>query len=184
MDQHADPGVDQIGINLLRIVTGTFFMGVALEFVDGFDPAVLFRPIPDAAISEALGAITLLALAIWFMLGAALRLAALSLALFVLASSFTWNFVTGPVEDLSAFWYDLTLCCGVLLSYLTLDARRIRRASVFSHQARMSRIAAQRRVRPRRVAPGGDTSDKSTKPARNARPDPGDEINIFADIRG
>jgi len=183
MEQDPAPGVDQIGINLLRIVTGTFFMAVALELVDGFDPAILFRPLLGPAISEAAGATGLLALAIWFMLGTALRLAALSLALFVLASSFTANFVAAPVEDLSAFWYDLTLCCGVLLSYLTLDDRQMRRASVFSHQARVRRIEAQRRVTPRRVAPA-----TGPKPAKRDRPAP-DTANagdaaILADIRG
>ena len=184
MEQDPAPGVDQIGINLLRIVTGTFFMAVALELVDGFDPAVLFRPVLEPALARAAGAVTLLALAIWFMLGAALRLATLSLALFVLVSSFTSNFIASPVEDLSAFWYDLTLCCGVLLSYLTLDERRLRRASVFSHQARVNRIKAQRRVHPRRVAPCDTPHGAGTKPARRARPVPEEEINIFADIRG
>jgi len=179
MEQDPAPGVDQIGINLLRIVTGTFFMAVALELVDGFDPAVLFQPVLDPALSGAAGAITLLTLAIWFMLGAALRLAALSLALFVLVSSFTSNFIVSPFEDLSAFWYDLTLCCGVLLSYLTLDEKRLRRASVLSHQSRMSRISAQRRVQPRRVSPDADT-----KPTRHTRPTDAEENNIFADIRG
>ncbi|MFB9149761.1 hypothetical protein [Roseovarius ramblicola] len=182
MNQHQTRGVDQIGVNLLRVVTGTFFMAVALDLVDGFDTAVLFRPLLDPEISEAAGEIGLLALAIWFMIGAALRLAALSLALFVLASSFTANFIAAPAEDLSAFWYDLTLCCGVLLSYLTLDEKRLRRASVFSHQARMNRIAAQRRVRPRRVAPA-----PGPKPAKRARPAPRlpqEEANIFTDIMG
>jgi len=184
MEQDPALGVDQIGINLLRIVTGTFFMAVALELVDGFDPAVLFRPVLDPALSGAAGAITLLTLAIWFMLGTALRLAALSLALFVLASSFTSNLIVSPIEDLSAFWYDLTLCCGVLLSYLTLDAPRLRRAAVFSHQARMRRVAAQRRVRPRRVAPGKITTPSDTKPSRTERPATAEETNIFADILG
>jgi uncharacterized membrane protein YphA (DoxX/SURF4 family) len=183
MDQDSAPGVDQIGINLLRIVTGTFFMAVALDLVDGFDPAILLRPLLGPALSEVAGATGLLALAIWFMLGTALRLAALSLALFVLASSFTANFVAAPVEDLSAFWYDLTLCCGVLLSYLTLDARQMRRASVLGHQSRARRIAAARRVKPRRVAHG-------TAPgtARRDRPAPGaapaHEQGNLADIRG
>lgn len=179
MEQEQAPGVDQIGINLLRIVTGTFFMGVALDLVDGFDPAILFLPLMSPDLGEAAGAFALLTLAIWFMLGAALRLAALSLALFVLVSSFTANFIAAPVEDLSAFWYDLTLCCGVLLSYLTLDERRLRRASVFAHQARARRIAARRRVRPRRVVP-----EPGTRTARRGRPAAETETNIFADIRG
>jgi uncharacterized membrane protein YphA (DoxX/SURF4 family) len=179
MDQDSAPGVDQIGINLLRIVTGTFFMAVALDLVDGFDPAILLRPLLGPALSEVAGATGLLALAIWFMLGTALRLAALSLALFVLASSFTANFVAAPVEDLSAFWYDLTLCCGVLLSYLTLDARQMRRASVLGHQSRARRIAAARRVKPRRVAPGTARRDR---PAPGAAP--AHEQGNLADIRG
>lgn len=179
------PGVDQIGINLLRIVTGTFFMAVALDLVDGLDPAILFRPLMSPGLGEAAGAIALLTLAIWFMLGTALRLAALSLALFVLASSFTANFIAAPVEDLSAFWYDLTLCCGVLLSYLTLDERRLRRASVFARPGQSRQGAGQHRVQPRRVAP-----DATPKAAKRARPDTphadhsAEQGNIFADIRG
>lgn len=98
-----NPGVDQIGLNLLRIVTGTYFVAVAFALIEGVDPAALFRPLMGSTTAETLGASFLLALAIWFMLGTALRLAALSLALFVLFSSFTTNFVTAPVENLSAF---------------------------------------------------------------------------------
>ena len=179
MQHRPGPRVDQIGINLLRIVTGTFFMAVALNLVHGLDPAALFRPVLDTSVADAAGAITLVSLALWFTLGAALRLAALSLALFVLTSSFTANFITAPVEDLSAFWYDLTLCCGVLLSYLTLDERRLRRASVFSHQARERRIAQHRQVKPRRV-----TQNATVKTSTRARPAPEVETNIFADVAG
>ncbi len=108
--------VDQIGLNLLRIVTGTYFMALALGLIEGFDPAALFRPVMGTLSAGTVGATLLLSLAIWFVLGTALRLAALSLALFVLSSSFMANFIVGPVENLSAFWYDLTLACAVLLS--------------------------------------------------------------------
>ncbi|MBE0452471.1 hypothetical protein [Roseovarius autotrophicus] len=174
-------GVDQVGINLLRIVTGTFFMAIALDLIDGFDPAALFRPVLGTPTGEVIGAVSLLALAIWFMLGVSLRLGALSLALFVLSSSFIANFVAVPTENLSAFWYDLTLTCGVLLSYLTLDARNMRRASVFSHRARMRRIAAQRAIKPRRISPDNKASQSQS---RRPRPAPAheDESNIFANI--
>ena len=71
-------GVDQVGVNILRIVTGTYFMALALDLIKGFDPTALFRPVMGATGAEATGAILLLALSIWFMLGAALRIAALS----------------------------------------------------------------------------------------------------------
>ena len=173
-------GVDQVGVNILRIVTGTYFMALALDLIKGFDPTALFRPVMGATGAEATGAILLLALSIWFMLGAALRIAALSLALFVLFSSFVSNFVAGPVENLSAFWYDLTLACGVLLSYLTLDPRELRRASVLGHHARIRRIDEHRAVRPRRVTPEAKASDKPE--SRRPRPATEDEINIFANI--
>jgi len=173
-------GVDQIGLNLLRVIIGTFFMAIALELIEGFDPAALFRPVLRTTGAEAVGAISLLCLTIWFMLGAALRLAALSLALFVLASSFLANFVAPPTENLSAFWYDLTLACGVLLSYLTLDEKRLRRASILQHHARVRRIEESRAVKPRRVAP------KAVARRRNGlrRPPPvsEDDVNIFANI--
>lgn len=177
-----NPGVDQIGLNLLRIVTGTYFVAVALALIEGVDPAALFRPLMGAANAETLGASLLLALAIWFMLGTALRLAALSLALFVLFSSFTTNFVTAPVENLSAFWQDLTLACAVLLSYLTLDTRDMRRASIFAHRARMRRIAAQRRIKPHSVASGTDPVTKPVPRRPRPAPEAEDDINIFANI--
>lgn len=174
-------GVDQIGLNLLRVIIGTFFMAIALELIDGFDPAALFRPMIGAPGAEAVGAISLLCLTIWFMLGAALRLAAISLALFVLVSSFLANFVAPPTENLSAFWYDLTLACGVLLSYLTLDEKQLRRASILHHQARVRRIDEQRRVKPRRVAPK-PVARRRTRLRRPQQPAREDEANIFANI--
>lgn len=185
MTQRPATGVDQIGINMLRIVIGTFFMAVALELIEGFDPATLFMPIMGPTISKAIGSLILLALAIWFMLGAALRLAALSLALFVLASSFTANFIMAPVENLSAFWYDLTLCCSVLLSYLTLDERRLQRASVLSLHARTRKRAAQAHVKQRRMAaetPVTEPKKQSHRP--DAKSAVAEEANIFANLRG
>jgi uncharacterized membrane protein YphA (DoxX/SURF4 family) len=157
--------VHQIGLQLLRIVTGTYFMAVALELVHGLDPAALFRPLLPAHVAGAIGATLLLSLSFWFMLGKAARQAALSLALFVLCTSFMTNFVVAPVENVSAFWYDLTLACAVLVGYFTLDERELRRAAILAHRARMRRIAAQRRITPRRVTPASSTP----KPAMATR---------------
>ncbi|PKQ13124.1 MAG: hypothetical protein CVT70_05210 [Alphaproteobacteria bacterium HGW-Alphaproteobacteria-1] len=175
------PVVDQIGLNLLRIVIGTYFMALALGLIEGFDPAALFYPVMGAVIAETVGATLLLSLAIWFMLGTTLRLAALSLALFVLSSSFMANFIAGPAENLSAFWYDLTLTCAVLLSYMALDTRSIRRASIFAHRARLRRIAALRRIKPRPVASGAATAKSASRRPRPKVTDE-EETNIFANI--
>lgn len=179
------PVVDQIGLNLLRIVIGTYFMALALGLIEGFDSAALFRPLMGPAAAETVGATLLLSLAIWFMLGTALRLAALSLALLVLSSSFMTNFVVGPVENLSAFWYDLTLTCAVLLSYMALDTRNMRRASIFAHRARLRRIAALRRIKPRPVSSPVSSGPAAAKTA-SRRPRPKafeeDETNIFVNI--
>lgn len=71
----------------------------------------------------------------------------------------------------------------MLLSYLTLDTRDMRRASIFAHRARMRRIAAQRRIEPHSVASG--TDPVITKPVpRRPRPAPEaeDDLNMFANI--
>lgn len=143
--------VDQTGLNLMRIVIGSYFMALSLDLLIGFDPAALFAvPLPAGA-ADLTGSTLLLLLSGAFMAGVQLRLVALSLALLIIFSSLVQNFVSVHPGSLSAFWRDLVLAVAVLLTYLTLGRRELRRASVLAHRARMRRAAAQARVSPRRV---------------------------------
>lgn len=144
-------GVDQTGLNLIRIVIGSYFMALSLDLLTGFDPAALFAvPLPAAA-ADILGSTLLLCLSGAFMAGVQLRLVALSLALLIISSSLVQNFVTVRADSISAFWRDLVLAVAVLLTYLTLGRRELRRASVLAHRARLRRAEAQARVSPRRI---------------------------------
>lgn len=141
---------DQIARNLIRIVTGSYFAALALDLVQGLDKAILFAPFLDARAADFVGATVLLCLSFSFMLGYQLRLSALSLALFVFVSSFAQHMIQVEPGAVSAFWRDLTLTCAVMLSYITLSPREMRRASMLASRARM-RAVALNSVTPRRI---------------------------------
>lgn len=144
---------DQIARNLIRIVTGSYFAALALDLVQGLDKAVLFVPFLDARTADFVGSTLLLSLSLSFMLGYHLRLTALSLALFVFVSSFAQHMIHVEPGAVSAFWRDLTLTCAVMLSYITLSPREMRRASMLASRARM-RALTQNAVTPRRIVTG------------------------------
>lgn len=144
---------DQIARNLIRIVTGSYFAALALDLVEGLDKAILFAPLLDAKAADFVGSTLLLSLSLSFMLGYQLRLSALSLALFVFVSSFAQHMIHVEVGSVSAFWRDLTLTCAVMLSYITLSPREMRRASMLAARARM-RASTQNAVTPRRIVTG------------------------------
>lgn len=144
---------DQIARNLIRIVTGSYFAALALDLVEGLDKAILFAPLLDAKAADFVGSTLLLSLSLSFMLGYQLRLSALSLALFVFVSSFAQHMIHVGPGAVSAFWRDLTLTCAVMLSYITLTPREMRRASMLATRARM-RASTQSAVTPRRIVTG------------------------------
>ncbi len=108
---------NQTGRNLIRIVVGSYFAAVALDFSHGFDPAALFAPMMPYPVADLVGSALLLAAAIGFMMGAGLRISALSLAVFVITSSLAQNFVSFAPGNISEFWRDLAMVCAVLSSY-------------------------------------------------------------------
>ena len=144
---------DQIARNLIRIVIGSYFAALSLDLTTGLDKAILFAPFLDAKTADLVASTLILCLSLSFMLGYHLRLSALSLALLIFASSFAQNMIHVEPGAVSDFWRDLTLTCAVLLSYLTLSPRELRRASMIANRARL-RVVAQRPVTPRRaIAP-------------------------------
>ncbi|MFU8778278.1 MAG: hypothetical protein ACNA7M_11485 [Roseovarius sp.] len=186
------PGMDQTGLNLIRIVIGSYFLAVSLDLVSGFDAATLFAPLVPPAAADLIGATLLFCLSAALMAGLHLRLAALSLALLIFCSSLLQNLIVVTPESLSAFWRDLTLAASVLLTYLTLGPGALRRASVLAHRARLRRAMAQRAINPRRIQP--QTARKrpvqqeirtalATAPPQQPMPRDKDTVdNIFANI--
>lgn len=187
------PSMDQTGLNLIRIVIGSYFLALSLDLVTGVDAATLFAALLPPAAADLVGATLLFCLSAALMAGLQLRLTALSLALLVFCSSLLQNLLIVTPESLSDFWRDLTLATAVLLTYLTLGPGALRRASVLAHRARLRRAMAQRAVNPRRITPPPAQKRPVQKEIRTAlaastisrRPDAHDADgvkNIFANI--
>ncbi|QIE44237.1 hypothetical protein G5B38_01095 [Pseudohalocynthiibacter aestuariivivens] len=142
MTQHDEAWFNQTGRNLIRIVIGSYFAAVALDFSAGVDPAALFAPVMPYAVADLVGSSLLLAAAIGYVLGAGLRLSALSLAVFVISSTLVQNFVSFSPSNISGFWRDLAMVCAVL--------------SAYANQTNRNEIAVitprPRPIRPRRIS--------------------------------
>ena len=190
--------LNQSGLNLIRIVIGSYFAAVALDLVMGVDQKALFLPILRPIAADVIGSTVLVLVSLTFMTGVCLRLSALILALFVFCSSVVQNFVLADIENVSNFWRDLTMVCAVILTYSNMTPRDLRRANL----ARRARKKAVRRIRlpgdavvPRRVQPPTLSAPKKPretrlvlelpsfmqKPADRTRRDMTD-INLFAEI--
>lgn len=146
-----DHWIDLTGLNLIRVIVGSYFIAVALDLIVGLDPSVLLIPLMEPALADLAGSTLLLCLGLSFMTGTALRLSSIGLTLFVLTSSLAQNFIVMDPGNLSDFWRDLTLICAVILSYATLGNADLRRAAALSRMARLRH--GSRAIRPRRVAP-------------------------------
>lgn len=153
MTKPARPSMDQTGLNLIRIVIGSYFLALSLDLVSGLDAATLFAAFLPHAAADLIGSTLLFCLSAALMAGLHLRLAALSLAILVFCSSLAANLIIVTPESLSAFWRDLTLATAVLMTYLALGPGALRRASVLAHRARLRRALAKNAINPRRITP-------------------------------
>jgi len=149
--QKSERWLDHTGLNLIRIVIGSYFMAISLGMIHGVDRAALFAPALPAPMAQWAGSALLFGLSLAFMSGLCLRLSALTLGLFVLASSVAEHFLFAQVGTMSFFWRDLALVGAVLLSYSALRRREIRQAALFMR--RNGYRVRRKRVLPRRVSP-------------------------------
>ncbi|WP_232796475.1 hypothetical protein [Roseovarius salinarum] len=148
-----DRVIDLRGINLLRIVIGSYFLALAMGLIQGVDKAALFVAFADATTAQVLGSALLLYFSLTFMAGIAVRMSALVLALFVFCSSAVQTFLYADPVGMGAFWRDLALVCGVLLSYAGLGRRDLRRIDLLHRRARPRHIAVREgHVTPRRMS--------------------------------
>lgn len=145
--------ISPTGLNLMRIVMGSYFMALSLGFVTGFDVSALFSLVLPQEVAGFVGSTLLLCLSVSFMAGFLLRRVARSLIALILFSSLIQNFWLFTPESLSGFWRDLTLAVGVFLSYASLGRRELRNASVFAHRARVRRVNVRKAIKPQRIGP-------------------------------
>lgn len=191
--------LNQTGLNLIRIVIGSYFVAVSLDLVIGVDQKALFLPVAPGVVADIVGSTLLFLTSVAFMTGFQLRITALVLALFIFCSSLVQNFLLAPVEDVSAFWRDVTLVCAIILNYSNMNRRELRRADLM----RRRNLARSRKIRvicpdvtPRRVQPQAPVNPQVQKDARPVLQLPsfmkppqerqGDrdlvDINLFANI--
>lgn len=141
-----------LGLNLIRIVIGSYLVAVSLGVIQGFDHAALFRPLIPGVWANLAGTAVLFGLAACFIAGIHLRIFALALALFVLASSLTAMVSRFDAGAASVLWHDLVLVCAILLSYAPLRRRELRHAALILRlRARRFGRRRTRGIRPRRV---------------------------------
>ena len=165
------------GLNLIRIVIGSYFAAVALDLVSGVDQSALFAGFAPPMIADLLGSTLLFVASLTFMTGIYLRMSALVLALFVFSSSLIQNFLLMEIEDISAFWRDITLVCAVILNYSNLNRQDMRRADLMRYRMLMKQREARlpmAEVKPRRVTPS-----VFSKPKAKRTPRPGVELPSF-----
>lgn len=169
MTRKDDRWLDQSGLNLIRIVIGSYFMAASLGLVVGIDPKTLFLPFAPAVIADVIGSTLLCLTSLAFMTGTYLRHAALGLALFVFSSSVVQHLLMPHIEDISAFWRDVTLVCAIILTYSNMSRQELRRANLMRrrrvrHIRRMPLYSTD--IQPRRVTPPALKSPNPVKPAR------------------
>lgn len=159
------------GLNLIRIVIGSYFAAVALDLVTGVEQGALFAAFAPPMVADLLGSTLLFVASLTFMTGIYLRMSALVLALFVFSSSLIQNFLLVEVENISAFWRDITLVCAVILNYSNLNRQDMRRADLMRYRMLVKQREARMPmadVKPRRVTPSvfsKPTARRSSRPA-------------------
>lgn len=153
------------GLNLIRLIIGSYFMAVSLGLIHGVDHRAMFAPIVGLQTGDLIGTTALFAISAAFMSGLFLRTTSLMLALFVLASSLVENFMPFQPQNISPFWRDLTLMCGVLLSHYSLRPTDVQRASLVGRRYISRVVKTSEQVTPRRVSPSD--ARKTAKPEDN-----------------
>ncbi len=159
---------DHTGLNLIRLITGSYFMAISLGLIQGVDHRAIFAPIVGLPTGDLIGTTALFALSAAFMSGLFLRTTSLMLAVFVLTSSIAENFMPFQPENISPFWRDLTLMCGILLSHYSLKASDTQPTSLVGRRYISRVVKTSEQVTPRRVPPS--VARKAAKAKANRIP--------------
>ncbi|MFN3208497.1 MAG: hypothetical protein ACE369_05765 [Roseovarius sp.] len=151
--------IDYTGLNLIRIVIGSYFMAIALGLINGVWPEALFVSVVAQQTADLFGTVLLFSITAAFMLGLFLRLTSLMLAIFVFASSAAQNLILSDTMLIEPFWRDLTMGCAVLLSYSCLKRSELNRVALVWRRS-TPRLRNDQTVIPRRVTPSNHASTR------------------------
>ena len=124
----ARPLLNVTGQNLLRVLIASYFLAVAVGFVPGTDPTILFKYLLPAPHSAVLGTAVAVSLSFLILTGFALRTSVLLMSLGIFWSSYLTALELGLSEQLGYFWRDLALIAALMLTISRQS--RVVRASV------------------------------------------------------
>lgn len=109
--------IDISGSSVMRMLIASYFMALSLGLFQGAEIARLAAPfLPENLATIVMGALVFV-LAAMVMTGFHRRSAALVLALVIFWASYLTMFAATAAEDIGAFWRDLALIGGLMLTY-------------------------------------------------------------------
>ena len=168
------------GLNLLRIVLSSYFIGTSLGLITGTNITVLAHLVMPSNLAEFIANTGVFILAYLVLMGVWLRPAALLLAGYVLASSGFATFVADGSATMSEFWRDVALMAGLMMTYLNNNARKARSEAVIRRDPQVRTVNQGEQIDlPRRVEPLRKAKTETAETKTALRED-ADVINIFA----
>lgn len=138
------------GQNLLRILIASYFLAVAVGFVPGTDPTILFKYLLPAPHSAVLGTAVAVCLSFLILTGFALRTSVLLMSLGIFWSSYLTALELGLSEQLGYFWRDLALIAALMLTYIETEPRSTRKRQMFRTVPDVRKVPFGKR--PKRIA--------------------------------
>lgn len=154
--------LSQGGQNLVRVLIASYFLAVPLGLIAGTGAGPLAAALLPAPYAEPAGRVIVFVTAYLVLAGIWLRAAALLLATLVFWSSYIGNAQSG---DFAAFWRDLALIGGLILTYTQTLPRAGRRRAMLRWTPTARRVAPAPPVTPRRVVTLVRPSRSSARPA-------------------
>lgn len=124
----------------LRVMIASYFLAVSLNLIPGTDLGLLFAVVLPEPYSGAIAAGLIFLFSFMIMIGMAMRLAALMIALITFFSSYLTMVQMGVQNELGSYWRDIALIAALLLTY-----------SEPKFGAARSRKVLHRKIVPRRI---------------------------------
>jgi len=146
----ARPLLNVTGQNLLRVLIASYFLAVAVGFVPGTDPTILFKYLLPAPHSAVLGTAVAVSLSFLILTGFALRTSVLLMSLGIFWSSYLTALELGLSEQLGYFWRDLALIAALMLTYIETEPRSTRKRQMFRTVPDVRKVPFGKR--PKRIA--------------------------------
>ena len=101
----------------LRVMIASYFLAVALNLIPGTDLGLLFASVLPEPYAGAVAAGLIFIFSLMIMIGMAMRLAALMIALITFFSSYITMIQLGVHNELGSYWRDIALIAALLLTY-------------------------------------------------------------------